>query len=217
MKTEGVVLKSKVLGEGLRALSLYTKKLGRLNAIVKVQRGEFPLKYEPFSVSEFTLSQKKERFEVVKSKLLEENFPRNSEELNYRAKISRLVIPLPIPGNHKLFTLIRSYLKVKSEFELAYTMFTAKFLFVEGIFPQLRKCVCCKSKEIVGFSLEKGGVVCRKCAKGELLSWNRELSALTVKLTKEPFKKMVGKVKKRELKKVKELLLSHYAKRIVSD
>ncbi len=217
MKTEGVVLKSRILGEGLRTLSLYTKKLGRLNAIVKVQRGEFPLKYEPFSVSEFTLSQRGERFEVLKSKLLEENFPRNGKELEYRAKVSRLVIPLPIPGNHKLFNLIRSYLKVKSEFELAYTMFTAKFLFVEGIFPQLRKCVRCKSEEIVGFSLEKGGVVCRKCAKGELLPWSRELSALTVKLTKEPFKEMAGRIEKRKLRKVKELLLSHYAKRIALD
>ncbi|WP_456457284.1 DNA repair protein RecO [Thermovibrio sp.] len=214
MKTKGIVLKSKLLGDGLRALSLYTDKLGRLNAVVKVQRGEFPLKYEPFSISEFTLSQKGERFEVINSKLLKENFPKNSKELEYRAKISRLLIPLPIPANLKLFNLIESYLKVEKEFELAFTMFTAKFLFVEGLFPELRRCISCKSKEIVGFSLKEGGTVCRKCVKEEVIPWNRELSALTVRLTKEPFRKMAEKVEKGKLKKIKELLLKHYEKRI---
>ena len=51
METEGIVLKSKNLGDRLRHLSVYTRKLGKINLIVKVKASDFPLKYEPFSNS----------------------------------------------------------------------------------------------------------------------------------------------------------------------
>jgi len=189
METEGIVLKSRDLGDRLRHLSVYTERLGKLDLLVKIQSKEFPLKYEPFSVTLFKLKQKGEKWEVSESKLVKDNFPKNREELLYRAKISRLLLPLQLPPDRKVYRLVKMYMGERGA-PPTYTAFIMKFLFLEGLMPRLFKCVECGSREISGFSVEKGGVVCKKCKSDEDLSWKRKVSEEAYRLTKEPLEKL---------------------------
>lgn len=214
METKGVVLKAKRLGEGLRALSLYTELLGRINVIVKVKRGEFPIKYEPFSVTLFKLLQKGERFEVQEAKLIRENFPQSQEELLYRTRLVRPLLNSQFPGSQKLFKLIEFYIPLKEELQLAYSMFLSKLLFIEGLFPEVRKCISCGSKEVVAFSVKRGGVVCKRCTGEGDLKWNRELSRELIKLTKRPFGEVRREYRQELLPRITELLVSHLKERV---
>ncbi len=189
METEGIVLKSKNLGDRLRHLSVYARKLGKINLIVKVKASEFPLKYEPFSITLFKLQQKGEKWEVLEGKLLKENFPKNREEFLYRSKVARLIAPLELPPNEKLYRLIEKYVAEEGA-PPTYTAFLMKFIFVEGLMPRLFRCVKCGSPAITHFSVKQGGVVCKKCYDREDIRWNRETSKEAHTLTKEPLNRL---------------------------
>ncbi len=214
METRGVVLRALNLGEGLRALSIYTELLGRVGIVVKVKRGEFPVKYEPFSVSQFKLIQKGDRFEVKEAKLIKENFPRSIQELHYRARIVKLLLKTELPGSEKVFKLVENYLSINEAFELAYPMFLSKFLFLEGLFPEVRKCVSCGKREIAAFSVKKGGTVCRRCQAEGNIRWNKELSKEVIKLTKKPFEEVRKDYKRELLPKITQVLEGHFKERI---
>ncbi|WP_457681708.1 DNA repair protein RecO [Thermovibrio sp.] len=209
METKGIVLKSLRLGEGLRALSLYTELLGRVNAIVKVKRGEFPIKYEPFSITHFEIVEKGERFEVKKGKLIKENFPKSWEELLYKSQIVKPVISSQFPSSKKLFKLIEYYLSIKEEFPLARVMFLSKLLFIEGLFPEVKRCVSCKSPQIAAFSPKRGGVVCKRCRKEGDISWSRSESGELLKLTKKPFEEVKRSYERELLPKLETALKAH--------
>lgn len=196
MVIRGIVLKSKRIGDRLRQLSVYSDKLGKVNLLVKVKPSEFPVKYEPFSITEFKLLQKGENWEVKEAKLLKENFPTKREELFFKSKISKFIFPYEIPPNWKLFKLLKTYLSQKSFFRITYVSFLAKFSFLEGLFPEIFKCVRCKSRKICGFSIEIGGTVCEKCKTGGEINWNRESSRELRIITVEP----LSKIKKRKFK-----------------
>ena len=190
MKVEGVVLKSKNLGDRLRQISIYSDKLGKVNLIFKYGLSEFPLKYEPFSISEFEVIQKRDRWELKGSRLIRENFPKSREELLFRSRISRLIYPYELQPSRRLFELIKTYISQREHLELSYVAFLSKFLFIEGIFPRIWRCVECGSPNLSGFSLKKGGVVCKKCRGREDFNWNREMSLQLKEITKNPLKKL---------------------------
>jgi len=214
METKGIVLKTLRLGNGLRAIFLYTELLGRVNAIAKVRRGEFPIKFEPFSVARFKLLQKGERFEVQGAKLIKENFPKTPALLQYRARVVKPLIGMEVPGSKKLFKLIESYLSIEEDLEVAYPMFLSKLLFIEGLYPQLRRCVACSSREIAAFSVKRGGVLCPRCGEGEELAWSKEHSKELVKLTKEPFRKVKESSRRELLPQITRALEGHLKERI---
>ncbi len=214
METKGIVLKALRLGEGLRALTLYTQLLGKVGVIVKVRRGEFPLKYEPFSVTRFRLVQKGERFDVKEAGLIRSNFPKNSRELLYRARLVKPLLKMELPGSKKLLSLIENYLPISEEFNMAYPMFVAKFLFIEGLFPQVRRCVSCGREEVVAFSVKRGGAVCRRCKEAGEMDWNRELSRELIKLTKRPFEEVKGSYRRELLPQITRALLGHLKERV---
>ncbi|WP_456342693.1 DNA repair protein RecO [Thermovibrio sp.] len=214
METRGIVLKAQRLGEGLRALSLYTELLGRVGVIVKVRRGEFPVKYEPFSITRFKLVQKGDRFEVKEAKLIEENFPANQAELLYRARLVKPLLKMELPGSKKLFGLVESYLKIKEEFELAYPMFLSKLLFIEGLFPEVRRCVSCGRRKVVAFSVKRGGAVCSRCREEGDYKWSRELSRELIRLTKKPFEEVKGDYRRELLTPITRALSGHLRDRV---
>jgi len=217
MRSEGVVLSRKLLGNGLRSLTIYTERLGKVNALVKVERGDFPLKYEPFSISLFNFKFKGDRVEVEGAALVKPLFPTDLPKLKYLFKISSLLSGLSLPQNGKLYALLKSYLEVGKDYEVAFLMFLSKLLFLEGIFPQLSRCVKCSSKDFTFFSPEEGGVLCSRCAKENklLFSWSRESSKLLLKLTKKPFKEVSQELSTQERRDLGKLLqpLTEHLKR----
>ena len=195
MKTEGVILKSKNLGDRLRYLSVYTEKLGKLNLLVKLQSNDFPIKYELFSVTLFKLQQKGKNWEILEGNLIKENFPRTPEEFKFRVRITKLLTPLELAPSSRIYTLLKKYIAENGN-PPTYTAFLVKFLFLEGLMPQLFRCIKCGSRNVSWFSVEKGGVLCKNCREGETIRWNRSASMETLILIKEPLESL----KKRRFK-----------------
>jgi DNA repair protein RecO (recombination protein O) len=164
-KDKCIVLHAKRFEGKLRRLSVFTKKHGKLNVIVSLVDCKFPVLFEPFSVIDAEIVQIEEKFELKKAKLLEINFPENLKTFKYLNKLAFLVHNYTLPPNQKLFEMLRKYLKVRENFNLAYTSFLIKFCFFEGIFPDVERCKLCGSKRISLFSVEKGGTFCRNCLK----------------------------------------------------
>ncbi|WP_163328919.1 DNA repair protein RecO [Desulfurobacterium thermolithotrophum] len=208
MRLKGFVLRSKHLGSNLKHITAFTDKLGKVDFIVKLKRGDFPLKFDLFSLSSFQLNQKGEGYELKEADLIKSYFPESIEKFFYLSKISKLLIPYHLVESKKLFRLIEAYFSVEKSYSVAYTMFLLKFAFIEGIFPVLTKCVNCSSKKVISFSIEKGGVVCQSCVNSKSFSWNFELSKLALNLAKNSFEKMkdieISYVKLEKINKVFE-------------
>jgi DNA repair protein RecO (recombination protein O) len=192
MELKGFVLRSKLLGNNLKVVTVYTDRLGRVDFVAKTKRGDFPLKLDLFSFSYFTLLQKGEKWELQKAKLIRHHFPKSLDQFFYLSRVSKLLVQFELPNSEKLFKLIENYFLIRDSFKLAYTMFLLKFSFIEGIFPSLTKCTNCGDTRITVFSLSKGGVLCRKCKiqEKDTVPWNTYLSKLSLKLAKEPFLKV---------------------------
>ncbi len=187
MKLLCYVLKSSNLGNGLKHVAVFSKELGRVDLLAKLERGSFPLALEPFSTTEIEAQIKGERLEIRKYKLLKFNFPVGKEQLTYLSKLSKLFIPYQLAPNVRLFELLQHYSQMKENFQLAYAMFSLKFSFLEGIFPVLNRCIKCGSSRLVAFSVKHGGAVCFRCREEEDFPWSAELSRTAVKLAKNPF------------------------------
>ncbi|WP_456435162.1 DNA repair protein RecO [Thermovibrio ammonificans] len=192
MKFRAFVLKSAYLGKGLRALTVYGEKVGSHSLIVKVPKEEFPLKYEPFSLTFFSVKELGEKREVVGARLIRSHFPSSVAQFKYRFKLTGLLVGKQLPWEERLFKLLESYLPITSDFKLAYLMFLLKFTYIEGLYPVLNRCVVCGSFSFNAFSLKEGGVVCERCASGGELPWSYRDSKLALRLTKLPFKEAKG-------------------------
>jgi len=215
---KGVVLKSKLLGDSLRGLSLYTDKFGSVNAVVKVKKGEFPLKFEPFSFSYFKLKELGDRREIQEGRLIRHHFPENYRELHYRSRLSQLFLTYHSPPDERLLNLLLTYLPVKGEFKKAYLLFFLKFLFLQGIYPHLSSCVECGSPHVVAFSPERGGVLCKGCLKNletEPLGWSGRLSKAALILTKTSLKEALKRQELfRDADKILKALNLHLKSRV---
>ncbi len=188
MKLLCYILKSSRLGNGLRHVAVFSKELGRVDLLTRLERGAFPLALEPFSTTEVEVLQKPDKFEIKRYKLLKTNFPQKKDRLIYLSKLSKLLIPYQLAPNTRLFELLQYYSQIEEKFQLAYTMFALKFAFLEGIFPTLNRCIKCGSSNLTAFSVKHGGVVCQNCREKSDYPWSIELSKTAIKLAKNPFK-----------------------------
>ncbi|WP_022846561.1 DNA repair protein RecO [Desulfurobacterium sp. TC5-1] len=213
MKTGGIVLRKEKLSDRLLHLSIYTEKMGKINALTKVELKNFPLSTESFSISQFTLKITGEKIEIIDAKLLKHNFPENLPRYKYLNAIAKYVINFTggVPDK-RIFNLISFYMNIKKNFLLALTMFLIKLTYFEGLFPVLDKCVICNSKNIKGFSIENGGVVCEKCIKNTSIPWNRKLTKEAQLLLKTSFYS-VSSCKIGNIKRIKNTFEKHLSYR----
>ncbi len=214
MEFNAFVLKSKWLGNNLKQLNLFGEKIGRIDLIVKVEKGEFPLKYETFSLSKFRTLNFEGKFKVLNCSLVKSFVPESFEHFNYLSSISRVYLRYVMNFNEKIFSLLNYYMGLRTDFDLAISMLIVKFCFFEGLFPEVLKCVSCGTSSIHAFSLKEGGAICKKCGSGEF-TWNRDLGLLSFKLLREPFRRLKGKAfALNHLRKVRLVFESHLRYRL---
>ena len=210
MELKGFVLRSKQIGNRLKHITVFTDKLGKVDFIAKIKRGEFPLKLDLFSLSTFKIVQKGENYELQRALLIRSYFPDTVEKFIYLSKISKLLLPYQLAANRKLFKLVENYFSIGDSYRVAYTMFLLKFAFVEGIFPALTKCVGCGSRQLYSFSIERGGVLCFRCAEKDDIPWSSDLSKLSVNLAKNSFERMKReKIPIQKLDKINAVFENH--------
>jgi len=176
IKTDGIILKSRKYRESDFLLTIFTRKIGKINAIAKgAQRPKSPLisGVQPFCYSEFLLFKGKSLYTVTQCEAKEifYSLREDIERLTYAAYIVQLVESVTNEGqtNNRLFNLLGKTLYIltnpDTEINTVIRGFEIQFLDYCGFKPELYRCVSCGTKESSSwrFSAQEGGLICKKC------------------------------------------------------
>lgn len=232
IKTEGFVLKSRKYKESDLLLTIFTRKLGKINAIAKgAQRPRSPLiaGVQPFCYSEFLLYRGKSLYTVTQceSKEIFYSLREDITRLTYAAYLMELVEAVTNEGqtNNRLFNLLgRSlYILTKPDIEINSVVrgFEMNFLNYCGYRPELYHCVNCMERESDNWKIspQQGGILCKNCFNTDIYAM--KISEITLRLAKYLQSKDIKDVQKlkistflnEELKKLlKQYILVHINK-----
>ena len=177
-KARAIVLASRPLGEADRILRLFTRELGRVDAVVKGVRkttSKWGGRLEPFNVCDLMLYEGRSLYTVTQAHLADVflHLRGDREALTAAAVICEAVAgltPMHEP-EERVFALLRNTLKQLDEglhgpALQAPLLLGAllKLLYEAGYMPVLDHCTACSGGErALGFSAARGGLVCEKC------------------------------------------------------
>ncbi|SET41037.1 DNA replication and repair protein RecO [Natronincola peptidivorans] len=195
VKTEGFVLKSKKYGESDSLLIIFTRKLGKINAIAKgAKRPKSSLiaGVQPFCYSDFLLYKGKSLYTVsqCEPKEIFYKLREDVKKLSYAAYLVELVEATVNEGqtNNRLFNLLGKtlHLLTQSDIEMNTIIrsFEMNYLNYCGFRPELYQCVSCGKKESSNwrFSSQEGGVLCNLCFNQD--PYAMKISDITLRLAK---------------------------------
>lgn len=179
-KTEAIVLRARDYAEADKILTLFSPQYGRIQAIAKgVRKPKSRLRggVQPFSHSEFLLHKGKS-LDIVTQVEQKESFLwllEDLERLTYAAYMAELLdaAVLENEAGQEIFllTLTCLYLLHHVDPRLVLRCFEFRLLFLLGYSPSTEACVGCGevvSGEHRGFSVELGGVLCKRCRSLDL-------------------------------------------------
>jgi len=177
-KARAIVLASRPLGEADRILRLFTRELGRVDAVVKGVRkttSRWGGRLEPFNVCDLLLYQGRSLYTVTQAHLVDVllHLRDDREALTAAAVICEAVAgltPMHEP-EERVFALLRNTLKqldegLRGPALQAPLLLGAllKLLFEAGYMPVLDHCTSCGAgARALGFSAARGGLVCEDC------------------------------------------------------
>ena len=192
-KTEAIVLRSIRYAEADRVLHLYSKDLGRLNAIAKGARrprSRFGGRLEPFFRLDLVLHRGRGELATVTAAhtvaahaTLRESGPALGAAARACDSVLRLLDSNE--SNPAAYNLLCSYLALLDGDEppsgrspvipeidgaaghATALAFRLKLALAAGFSPELGSCARCgETEELTGFSADAGGVVCAACERG---------------------------------------------------
>ena len=177
-QTEALVLKSTPIGEAGLIVTLYSKELGKLRAVVRgvrkptskmvghlepLNRVQLALvRGKPGSLDTVTQAQTHESFSDLKSSL---------EGVSKGVYLTELIDGFGIEGSvsHELYFLVVNtlrFLNDRPEMDTVLRYFELKVLSCSGFMPELYCCVECRQPLVPEkhlFSPELGGTLCLQC------------------------------------------------------
>ena len=177
-KARAVVLSSRPLGEADRILRLFTRELGRVDAVVKGVRkttSRWGGRLEPFNVCDLMLYQGRSLYTVTQAHLVDVflRLRDSREALTAAAVVCEAAAGLTPEHEpeERVFALLRNTLKeldtglngpaVEAPLVLGALL---KLLYEAGYMPVLDHCSACGAGELaLGFSAARGGLVCEQC------------------------------------------------------
>ena len=176
LKTEAIVLRHFPLGEADYILALYSRQLGKINAVAKGARrvkSKMGGHVEPLMHTSFLLAEgNNDLFTVNQAELLEGFRPirEDIERLELALHIAELMEAMTptYQENEPLFHLLRDSLTTLSDGDHSslMTYFRLHLLELSGFCPELYLCVECNSKiqpTAHKFSPDRGGTLCILC------------------------------------------------------
>ena len=182
-KTRAVVLSSRPLGEADRILRLFTKELGRVDAVVKGVRkttSRWGGRLEPFNVCDLLLYPGRSLYTVTQAQLVDVflHLREDREALTAAAVVCETAAGLTPEHEpeERVFALLRNTL---AELDKGFAGPAArapivlgallKLLYEAGYAPVLDHCAACGGGDrALGFSPSHGGLVCGHCLGGGL-------------------------------------------------
>ncbi len=177
-KARAVVLSSFPLGEADRILRLFTRELGRVDAVVKGVRkttSRWGGRLEPFNVCDLVLYPGRSLYTVTQAHLVDVflRLRDDREALTAAAVVCEAAAGLTPEHEpeERVFALLRNTLReldegvsgpaVRSPLVLGALL---KLLYEAGYLPVLDHCVACGGGGLaLGFSAARGGLVCGDC------------------------------------------------------
>lgn len=177
-KARAVVLSSRPLGEADRIVRLFTRELGRVDAVVKGVRkttSRWGGRLEPFNVCDLLLHPGRSLYTVTQAQLVDVfvHLRMDREGLTAAAIVCEAAAGLTPEHEpeERVFALLRNTLReldrgfagraVESPLVLGALL---KLLFEAGYQPVLDSCVACGSDgHALGFSAARGGLLCADC------------------------------------------------------
>lgn len=173
-----VVLASRPLGEADRILRLFTRELGRVDAVVKGVRkttSRWGGRLEPYAVSDLLLYQGRSLYTVTQAQLVDvfRRLREQREALTAAAVVCEAAAGLfaEYEPHERAYALLRNTLRELDE-GLQGPAVSAplllgallKMLAEAGYQPVLDQCVACGGGgRALGFSAARGGLVCEHC------------------------------------------------------
>jgi DNA repair protein RecO (recombination protein O) len=183
-KTEALVLKSIKFGDTSRIATLYTQNYGKIKVIAKgIRKPKSRLAgaLQTFSHIQIVFYKKQttEIYLLSQSEILHsyQSLSRDLHRYVFASAVLELLDRL-ITGeepNPRLFELtleVLSFMETcpQKSLEKSFWSYASKLADLLGYKPKLDKCVNCDKpilEKIVLFSPEKGGVVCKRCARSD--------------------------------------------------
>ena len=178
LKDEAIVLRKSFSGDYDLSLTVYMRKYGKENIYLpkgQILKSPFLPSSEPFTWFKGLFIKRREKFfikEIDRSRSLGVLIAKDQEKFETAFFITNLFNRYIIFPDEKVFILLKKslyYLTQEIDKSVFSLNFTAKLIYLSGIFPELEMCVRCGSevnKKNFGFlSQIDGGVVCKKCSK----------------------------------------------------
>jgi DNA repair protein RecO (recombination protein O) len=179
-RDEAVVLRTYKLGEADRIVVVFTRGRGKVRAVakgVRRTRSKFGSRLEPGSIVQLQLYEGR-NLDVVTQAERVRSLPSLRSNLESYGRASVLLEAVDQttgdgesnPALYKLLTGALGELD-RSANGLVVPAFVAKLLALEGVQPMVDACVACGAEEdLVAFQLHEGGVLCRRCRRGQPIS-----------------------------------------------
>jgi DNA repair protein RecO (recombination protein O) len=191
LKTEAVVLSKLNYGDTSLIVSLFTKELGKISAILKGARSpksRIGMKIDPLNYIEVVFYNKSTRdLQIISSADIIQYYPGIKEELDklkYAHSVIELVKKLT-PEHEQNIRLFSGVVKILSLLEsseeppnLIFARFFLFFLAEIGYEVQLDKCVSCGKTDLDGQQLSynfSSGLLCDNCRVDNLESFSINL------------------------------------------
>jgi DNA repair protein RecO (recombination protein O) len=227
-KTEAVVLKSIKFGDTSRIATLYTKDHGKVKVIAKgirTPKSKLAGALQTFAHIQVVFYKKRtsEIYLLSQADTIGSHQPLTKDLNRYVFSSAALeLLDGLITGeesNPQIFELTLHTLSFmqscpEESIEKSFAHFALKLTELLGYKPKLDKCISCNRSpagRIILFSPEKGGIICRSCAKGDQtylrLSKDSAVSALKLQSIKTE-KLDTYNIPKEHLKEVSDVILS---------
>lgn len=176
LKTDAIVLKQNKFGEGNTIVTLFSKKLGKIQAVAKGSRrprGKYSVGTQPFSYGEFVLFKGRDLYQISQVDIKHSFYKLREDviKLTFASYILELTESMITEGqtNNRLFNMLVKCLYVLSamhkDYETVTKAYELKLLMYGGYKPEINKCVCCgaTNSSSIKFSSREGGILCKTC------------------------------------------------------
>lgn len=173
--TEGIVLKNVKLPGGRKIVVLFSLKFGKISAGTNINergRSKSTLALRPFTYSKFELYKNRESYNINSAEVIR-SFYKIGEDVDkymYASYILEFTDKIIVENERapQMFDLLIDYLgaleKRNKKYATPTLAYQIKALYHMGCMPEIKKCVCCGSKDNIGwFSVSEGGVLCENC------------------------------------------------------
>lgn len=175
VKIQGIIIKEVNTGEADKIVTIFTKKLGKIQAVARGARrpnSRLIAGSQLLCYSDFVLQKGKEMYEMKSCEVIESfyNIRYYLDKLTYASHMVDLVTEvseenLSYPKVLQLFLNTLYVLSTKDKNpELLIRIFEIRLMSIVGFEPQVIECLGCKKVDTqIYFSAKMGGIICSEC------------------------------------------------------